>query len=155
MPKIFSATLTLLLLIVGIALADAPKRKVDQDWMAKNDAIAQLITQKKFQKAIGQSENLLADLKKKGMAEAYEASTTLNNLGIAYMYNKELENAHAALVKAVAIRIKVLGKDDPETAAVWLNLADLHMLMARLYRSEYDRIEKAFKGKKGASQGKK
>ncbi len=151
MKRAAAVVIALFILLSSPALAadTAPKRKVDPGWQKKSDTIAVLITKGKFEQAIRDSESLMAELKKKGMQESYEASTTLNNLGIAYMYNKEFENAHAALVKAVAIRIKVLGKDDPETAAVWLNLADLHLAMARLYRGEYDRIDKAAKGKKG------
>jgi len=130
--------------------ADPPgQRKVDPAWSAKSQAILELITKKKFKKAVEQSEKLLAELSKRKMQESYEASTTLNNLGIAYMYNQEVENAHAALVKSLAIRIKVLGKDDPETAAVWLNLAELHLELAKQYRLEYERIAKAIKGQKG------
>lgn len=136
----------------AIAAGQPSQRKVDAAWSAKNDAILTMISKKQFKKAADESERLLADLAKRKMQESYEASTTLNNLGIVYMYNKEVENAHAALVKSLAIRIKVLGKDDPETAAVWLNLAELHLELAKSYRAEYERIAKAVKAKAAAGK---
>ncbi|MBI5843687.1 MAG: tetratricopeptide repeat protein [Deltaproteobacteria bacterium] len=158
MARILAISLTFFLLFCQNLYAEAPaQRKVDAVWSEKSQAILTLITQKKFSKAVDASEKLLAELAKRKMQESYEASTTLNNLGVAYMYNQQVENAHAALVKALAIRIKVLGKDDPETAAVWLNLAELHLEMAKSYRAQYERIAKAIKAKAGkaAPGGKK
>jgi len=146
--RILSAILISIFLASHAFSADPPgQRKVDPDWSEKSQAIFALITQKKFSRAVDASEKLLAELAKRKMQESYEASTTLNNLGVAYMYSQEVENAHAALVKALAIRIKVLGKNDPETAAVWLNLAELHLEMAKSYRAEYERIAKGIKAK--------
>jgi len=110
------------------------KSKFDSGWEKENKIVLSLTKDRKFKEAIDKGEKALEYLKGKGMSDSLEAATTMNNLGMNSMSIGKLDKAHVYLMKALDLRLKLLGTTNMEVAAVWLNLSNLYKLQAQVIR---------------------
>ena len=113
---------------------EATKSKFDPGWEKENNIVLSLAKDRKYNEAIAKGEKVLEYLKGKGLSESLEAATTMNNLGMNSMSAGKLDKTHVYLLKALDLRLKLLGKANIEVAAVWMNLSQLYKLQAQVIR---------------------
>ena len=105
--------------------------KLDETWLKDNQALLELIKEKKNDEALAKAADTINYLKGKKMLESAEAATTHNNLGMIYLTKGNFAEANSHLVQALALRTKLYGGESIEVATVWLNLSELYKQQAQ------------------------
>ncbi|MBU2488997.1 MAG: tetratricopeptide repeat protein [Proteobacteria bacterium] len=138
--------ITFLVLPLVSWAGDAPETKpVDPEWQKMNEEIISLFNEKKIPEALEKSQTLLKYLGEKGLTEGEEAAKSMGNLGMLYLSTGNYKMAQPYLLKALELRTKISGGNDPATAMILKNIAWLYAAMSNVYKERATEILEANK----------
>ena len=121
-------------LLTIVTILTVPAGAADQlnsYWVKENNKLLELIKAQKIDTALNNAQRLLSYLDKKELSQSQEAATTHNNIGMAYFSNEQFDKAQTHLFKALSIRQQIFGRQSPEVAIVWRNLAQTIQVQAQ------------------------
>ena len=100
-------------------------------WKEKNAELIDLINQGKVEEALDVGQAVVDYVDRTYRRDSREKATSYNNMGMAFLLNKDYELAEQCFREALDMRKRIFGDDHNEVAIVLLNLVQLYKAQAQ------------------------